>query len=78
MWRNSGLLYLPCISRRHKRVYKPTVDVTTKLVEMSSFCYNRVPAYRDAAGVYPSNIYVSVKNVPSKFDCLTDKISVTV
>ena len=38
MWRSSGVLYLPYIFRTLKRVYKPTVVISTKLLKMSSFC----------------------------------------
>ena len=36
MWRSSGVLYLPYIFRTLKRVYKPTVVISTKLLKMSS------------------------------------------
>ena len=40
MWRSSGVLYLPYIFRTLKRVYKPTVVISTKLLKMSSFAQN--------------------------------------
>ena len=51
MWRSSGVLYLPYIFRSLKRVYKPTVVISTKLLKMSSFCRNMACGYRERAGL---------------------------
>ena len=51
MWRSSGVLYLPYIFRTLKRVYKPTVVISTKLLKMSSFCPNMACGYRERAGL---------------------------
>ena len=51
MWRSSGVLYLPYIFRTLKRVYKPTVVISTKLLKMSSFCRNMACGYRERAGL---------------------------
>ena len=51
MWRSSGILYLPYILRTLKRVYKPTVVISTKLLKMSSFCWNMACGYRERAGL---------------------------
>ena len=51
MWRSSGVLYLPYIFRTLKRVYKPTVVKSTKLLKMSSFCRNMACGYRERAGL---------------------------
>ena len=58
MWRSSGILYLPYIFRTLKRVYKPTVVISAKLLKMSSFCQNMACGYRERAEVDPSDIYV--------------------
>ena len=58
MWRSSGILYLPYIFRPLKRVYKPTVVISTKLLKMSSFYENMACGYRERAGVDLSDIYV--------------------
>ena len=47
MWRSSGVLDLPNIFRTPKRVYKPTVCISTKLLKMSSFCQNMACGYRE-------------------------------
>ena len=58
MWRSSGVLYLPYIFTTRKRVYKPIVVISTKLLKMSSFCQNMACGYRERAGVNLSDIYV--------------------
>ena len=58
MWQSSGVLYLRYIFRTLKRVYKPTVVISTKLLKMSSFCQNMACSYRERAGVDLSDIYV--------------------
>ena len=58
MWRSSDILYLPYIFRTLKRVYKPTVVISTKLIKMSSFSQNIACGYRERAGVDLSDIYV--------------------
>ena len=58
MWRSVGILYLPYIFRTLKRVYNPTVGISTKLLKMSSFCQNMACGYRDRAGADLSDIYV--------------------
>ena len=58
MWRSSGVLYLPYIFTTRKRVYKPIVFISTKLLKMSSFCQNMACGYRERAGVDLSDIYV--------------------
>ena len=45
--RSSGVLDLPYIFRTHKRVYKPTVVMTMKLLKMGGFCHLVGSAYRD-------------------------------
>ena len=57
MWWSSGVLYLPYIFRTLKRVYKPIFFISTKLLEMSSFCANMACGYRES-GVDLSDIYV--------------------
>ena len=51
MWLSSGVLYLPYIFRTLKRVYKPTVVISTKLPKMSGFCANMACGYRERAGL---------------------------
>ena len=51
MWRSSGVLYLPYKFRTLKRVYKPTVVISTKLLKMSITCQNMACGYRERAGL---------------------------
>ena len=48
---HSDVLNLPYILRTLKRVYKPTVGISTKLLKMSSFCRNMACGYRGRAGL---------------------------
>ena len=74
MWRNSGILYLQYIFRTLKRVYKPTVVISTKLFKMSSFCQNMACGYRERAGFDLSNIYV---NVFTDYEKMIDNLRLT-
>ena len=58
MWRSSGVLYLPYIFRTLKRVYKPTVVISTKLLKMSSFLWKHGLWLQRESGVDLSDIYV--------------------
>ena len=58
MWRSSGILYLPYILRTLKRVYKPTVVISTKLLKMSSFLLKHGVWLQRESGVDLSDIYV--------------------
>ena len=70
MWRSSDILYLPYIFRTLKRVYKPTVVISTKLLKMSSFCQNMACGYRERAGVDLSDIYVWRMRHTTNDNCL--------
>ena len=58
MWRSSGVLYLPYIFRTIKRVYKPTVVISTKTAQNEQFLSKHGVWLQRESGVDLSDIYV--------------------
>ena len=57
-WRSSGVLNLPYIFKTLKRVYKPTVGISTKLSKNEQFLSKHGLWLQRESGVDLSDIYV--------------------